>query len=135
MDKERLRAEQDILERKMPENSYRFMDLDTTKPYLVLAVKTNRGNVYTLRIELDEFPNNVPKMYVKNKIMLKSGQPIPENDDFCNTLNHKDGMIGIRHYAQNSWTSMISLYRVYLRGMMWLENYDNYMFNNSFVYA
>lgn len=36
MDKERLKAEQDILERKMPENSYRFMDLDTTKPYLVL---------------------------------------------------------------------------------------------------
>jgi hypothetical protein len=135
MDKERLKVEQDILERKMPENSYRFMDLDTTKPYLVLAAKTNRGNVYTLRIELDEFPNNVPELYVKSKIILKSGQSIPENDEFWNTLYHKDGMIGIRHYGQNSWTPMVSLYNVYLRGKMWLENYDNYMYNNSFVYA
>lgn len=128
MDKERLRAEQDILERKMPKNSYRFMDMDTNKPYLVLAAKTNRGIIYTLRIELDEFPKNVPEMYVKNKIMLKSGQLIPENDETLKTLNHKDGMTGIRHYGQDAWTPMVCLYRVYLQGVMWLENYDNYLY-------
>ena len=128
MDKERLRAEQDILERKMPKNSYRFMDMDTNKPYLVLTAKTYRGNIYTLRIELDEFPNKVPEMYVKNRILLKSGQSIPENDEALNTLNHKDGMTGIRHYGQNIWTSMVSLYNVYLQGRMWLENYEDCLY-------
>lgn len=128
MDEVRLRAEQDVLSRKIPENLYRFMDMDTNKPYLVMAAKTNRGNIYTLRIELDEFPNKVPKMYVKNRILLKSGQSIPENDEALNTLYHKDGMTGIRHYGQNIWTPMVTLYRVYLQGKMWLENYEDHLY-------
>ena len=87
MDKERLMAEQYLLGRKMPKNCFRFMDMDTNKPYLVLAAKTNRGNLYTLRIELDDFPNRIPKMYVTKRLLMKSGQPLPENDMNINTIS------------------------------------------------
>lgn len=72
MDKERLRAEQDVLRQKLPENAYRFMDMDTAKPYLVLDEITNRGNIYTIRIYLDEFPQDDPKIYVRRGEMGKT---------------------------------------------------------------
>ena len=48
MNKERLEAEQNVLRRKLPENAYRFMDMDSSKPYLVMAAKTNRGRIYSI---------------------------------------------------------------------------------------
>lgn len=64
MNKERLEAEQKVLSKKLPSNIYRFMDMESSKPYIVMAAKTNCGNVYTIRIELNEFPNQIPKVFV-----------------------------------------------------------------------
>ena len=69
MNKERLKAEQEVLKKKLPDNIYRFMDMDTPKPFIVMAAKTNCGNVYTIRIELNEFPNQIPKVFVKNNFL------------------------------------------------------------------
>lgn len=124
MDKERLRVEKENLNRKLPDNAYRFMDMGTSKPYIVMAAITNRGNLYTLRIDLEDFPDLVPNMYVKNRVLLKSGQPILENDEDLKTLYYKDNMIGIRHYSKESWSPMVSLYNIYIRGKKWLEMYE-----------
>jgi hypothetical protein len=126
MDDKRLEAEKQVLASQLPSNSYRFMDMDTSKPYLVVAAKTSLGNLYTLRIDIEDFPEMVPNMYVKNKILLKSGQPILENDENFKTLCYKDDMIGIRHYSNESWSPMVPLYHVYIRGKMWLEMYEQY---------
>lgn len=127
MNEERLKAEQDILQSHLPENSYRFIDMETSKPYMALAAKTNRGNIYTIRIELDEFPNTVPKMFVNKILLSKTGEPIPEYDSEWYTLECVDGMTGIKHFSNKSWTPMVSLYHVYLRGKMWLEMYETYL--------
>ena len=49
MDDKRLAAEKQVLSAKLPSNSYRFMDMETSCPYIVLAAQTNGGNIYTLR--------------------------------------------------------------------------------------
>ena len=125
MTPERESAERYVLSRKLPENAYRFMDLNSANPYLVMAAITNRGNLYTLRIELNDFPNKIPAMYVTKRLLLKSGQPIPENDINMNTLKCDDKMTGIRY--QEHWDPNISLYMVYYRGKIWLDNYEHYL--------
>ena len=55
MDDKRLEAEKQVLSSKLPSNSYRFMDMSTSCPYIVMAAKTNSGNVYTVRIDLANF--------------------------------------------------------------------------------
>ncbi len=124
MNKERLKAEQEVLKKKLPDNIYRFMDMDTPKPFIVMAAKTNCGNVYTIRIELNEFPNQIPKVFVKNKLTLKSGEPMPEYSHAMHTLGSENGMTRICHYGDAEWTPMISIYKVYVRCRLWLEVYE-----------
>ena len=65
MDNKRLEAEKQVLASKLPTNSYRFMDMGTSCPYIVMAAKTNGGNVYTVRIDLANFPNSKPEAFVR----------------------------------------------------------------------
>lgn len=124
MDKERLRAEQEVLKRKLPENAYRFLDLNSSKPYLVMAAKTNRDNLYTLRIELDEFPNEVPKVFVTKMLKTRTGESMSGCSAAMHTLTSENGMTRICHYGSNSWTPMVSLYRIYIKCRLWLEMYE-----------
>ena len=52
MTPERLELEKQVLASKLPGNIYRFMDMDKPEPYLVMAAKTNRDNIYTIKIML-----------------------------------------------------------------------------------
>lgn len=124
MDRERLNLEKEVLAKKLPSNTYRFMDMDSTKPYIVMGAKTNCGNIYTLRIELDTFPNEIPKVFVKNKLTLQSGAPMPEYSHAMHTLGSENGMTRICHYGDNAWTPLISIYKVYVRCRLWLEVYE-----------
>ena len=100
----------------------------------VLASKLLVGDEeYKEESDGEDFPEMVPNMYVKNKILLKSGQPILENDENFKTLCYKDDMIGIRHYSNESWSPMVPLYHVYIRGKMWLEMYEQY-FNSKKIF-
>lgn len=75
MDDKRLEAEKQVLSSKLPSNSYRFMDMSTSCPYIVMAAKTNSGNVYTVRIDLANFPNSKPEAFVRKMLYtLKSAR-------------------------------------------------------------
>lgn len=124
MDEERLKAEKLVLEKKLPSNAYRFMDMDTDYPYIVMAAKTNRGNIYTLRIELNGFPETKPEVYITKKLFMKSGMPMPEYSPSMHTLGSKDGLTQICHYADSLWTPMVSIYKVYVKCRLWLEMYE-----------
>ena len=124
MDAERLKAEKLVLEKKLPSNAYRFMDMDKEFPYIVMAAKTNRGNIYTLRIELDCFPEAKPEVYVTKKLFMKSGAPMPEYSAAMHTLGSKDGLTQICHYSDSLWTPMVSIYKVYVKCRLWLEMYE-----------
>jgi len=124
MDAERLKAEKLVLEKKLPSNAYRFMDMDTDLPYIAMGAKTNRGNIYTVRIELDEFPNDIPKAFVTKMLKTKSGSPMSGCSASMHTLTSEHGFTRICHYGFDSWTPMVSIYKIYVKCRLWLEMYE-----------
>lgn len=124
MTPERLQAEKDVLKRKLPCYDYRFLDMETSKPYIVLPAKTNRGNIYTIRIELDEFPNEIPKAFVTKMLKTKLGKEMNDCSASMHTLTSEHGYTRICHYGYSSWTPMVSLYKIYVKCRLWLEMYE-----------
>ncbi len=123
MDAERLNAEKLLLERKLPSNCYRFRDMETDFPYIVMAAKTNRGNLYTLRIDLELFPENRPKLYIVNKFNKDGDKLFLNSNPSIHTIECEKGMMLLDYIT--SWSPIISLYSVYYRGKMWLEMFEN----------
>lgn len=123
----RYKAEQEVLEAKLPSNIYRFMDMDTSMPYLVMAARTNSGNIYTLRIELDMFPENIPKVFVTKMLYDYDFNPLDSPSSSMHTLNSENGCTQICHYGGSSWTNRVSLYKVYIKCRLWLEIYEAHL--------
>lgn len=126
MDNKRYQAELKVLQRKLAPNLYKFIDMDTELPYIVMAARTNRGNVYTLRIELDEFPNEIPKVFVMKMLKTRDGQSMNSCSASMHTLASEHGWTRICHYG-NSWTPHKSIYLVYVRCRLWLEMYEQHL--------
>lgn len=124
MDDKRLAAEKRVLASKLPVSSYRFMDMDTDNPFIVMAAKTNSGNVYTIRIDLINFPKSKPEAFVRKMLHTKSGSPMNGPSGAMHTLTAKYGFTQICHYADSVWTEWVSLYKVYIKCRLWLEMYE-----------
>ncbi len=127
MTKQRLQAEQAVLEKYLKPNTYRFMDMNTRKPYIVMAVMTNSGNVYTIRIMLSEFPNSVPSVQVLTPIRDKQGHLLNKPDGSMHVLGYRDGHTQICHYGACSWTPNVSLFKVYMKCRLWFEMYEEHL--------
>ena len=123
MDAERLKAEKLVLEKKLPSNAFRFLDMDADTPYIVIAAKTNRGNLYTLRIDLELFPESIPNMFVVNKLDKNSKKLFHNSILPIHTIECEKGLMLLDYIT--SWSPMISLYSVYNRGKLWLEMFEN----------
>lgn len=124
MDNERYQAEQMVLRAKLPANVYRFMDMNTLHPYVLLAARTNAGNVYTVRIDLDMFPLTIPKAFVTRMLYTKNGEMMDSPSASMHTLASEHGWTRICHYGTNAWNPYISIYKVYVRCRLWLEMYE-----------
>lgn len=126
MDDKRYQAELKVLQKKLAPNLYRFIDMDTELPYIVMAARTNRGNVYTLRIELDKFPNEIPKVFIMKMLYTKDGEAMNSPSGSMHTWGSEHGWTRICHYG-SSWTNAISIYKVYVRARLWLEMYEQHL--------
>lgn len=127
MDARRFEAEKKVLATKLPFNAYLFKDMDTPHPYLLMAAKTNNGKVYTLRIDLEDFPNEVPKAFVTRMLKTKDGNLMNGASGTMHTLSTEHGYTRICHYGWGSWTPMVSLFRVYIKCRLWLEMYEEHL--------
>lgn len=127
MNKKREEAELKVLREKLPANIYRFMDMETDHPYLAIAAKTNMGNVYTLKIELADFPESVPRVFVTHMLYNADSEPLNSPNSSMHTLRSENGCTQICHYGRNSWNNMVSLYKVYLKCRIWLEIYEEHL--------
>ena len=124
MDSERYRLELQVLQQKLPSNLYRFCDMDKPWPYVVLGARTNRGNVYTLRINLENFPNAVPSVFVTRMLYYCHGNPLSDASASMHTLPSENGRTRLCHYGFDSWTPMVTLYKIYVKCRLWLEMYE-----------
>lgn len=127
MTEQRLRAEKAVLEKYMKPNTYRFMDMNTQNPYLIMAVMTNSGKVYTIRIMLMEFPYSVPGVQVLTPIRDKRGHALSTPSGTMHVLGMQDGHTLICHYGAKSWTPQVSLFKVYMKCRLWFEMYEEHL--------
>ena len=124
MERRRFEAERQVLLGHLGENLFKFFNEDTDDAYVVMGARTNRGNVYTLRIELRRFPFEVPAAYVTKMLLDKAGDPLDEPSASMHVLRQKNGCTRICHYGVASWTPRVSIFKVYVKCRLWLEMYE-----------
>lgn len=133
MDADRLAAEKAVLSKKLPSNIYLFRDMESSNAHLLVAARTNRGNIYTLKIMLDYFPNSVPKVFVTKVLADKNGNPLDKCSPQMHIYDAENGCTRICHYGFQSWTPMVSLYKVYVKARLWLEMYELHLQNGKAI--
>lgn len=130
MTRERYQAELGVLSSKFPPNLYRFRDMGGSSPNLVIAARTNRGNVYTLYIDLCDFPDSVPpKVFVTRMLRNKAGEEMDGCSASMHTLTSEHGWTRICHYGGDAWTPQVSLYKIFVKCRLWLEMYEQHLHN------
>ncbi|MBQ3289217.1 MAG: hypothetical protein IJH50_07395 [Kiritimatiellae bacterium] len=90
----------------------------------MMAARTNRKNIYTLYIPLDGFPESMPKVFVTRMLLSRSGEKLDSPSASMHTLQSENGWTRLCHYGSNSWTSDVSLYKIYIKCRLWLEMYE-----------
>lgn len=124
---DRLEAEKAVLQNKLPSNIYMFREMGTSTAHLIVAARTNRGNIYTLKIMLNTFPEKVPEVFLTRRLKMKNGDDIPSYSHEMHTLNCGVNSTQICHYSESEWTPMVSLYKVYVKCRLWLEVYEQHL--------
>jgi len=123
----RYHAEVDALQLSLPSNMFKFCDMDTDQPYLKIAAVTNSKKVYTLRIDLDQFPESIPKVFITQMLKSKSGNNLDSPSHEMHTLASEHGFTRICHYGNTSWRPNVALNKVYLKCRVWLEAYEEHL--------
>lgn len=127
MDNERYQAELSVLRSRLPENVYHFSGIGTSNPYVLMAARTNSRNVYTIKIELGNFPMGVPKVFVMKMLKTKGGEEMRNCSATMHTLQSENGHTRICHYGPSSWTPNVSIYKIYVKCRLWLEMYEAHL--------
>ncbi len=128
MTNDRYEAEMGLLTRKL-RGQYRFMNMDTQRPYLLIGARTNRGNTYTLRVELNRFPQEIPQVFVTKMLYTKFGEAMTKPSAAMHTLNNDliPEYTRICHYGTTSWKPSVSLYKIFIKARLWLEMYEQHL--------
>jgi hypothetical protein len=127
MTQQRLQAEKTVLEQRLKPNTYQFVDMETLKPYLIVGAMTNSGHVYTLKIMLETFPYQVPRVCVMNELKDKNGKKLGKVSGPMHIIGKYDGHPLICHYGSFSWSPDVSLYKVFIKCRLWLEMYEEHL--------
>lgn len=127
MDNTRYRLEKAVLSRYLPSNAFLFKDINTPHPYVLLGVRTNNRKIYTIRVELDDFPNAVPKVFVTQMLKRKNGTDMDDASHAMHTLSSENGWTRICHSDSGKWSPQNSLYMVYLKCKLWLDMYEAHL--------
>ena len=123
-DQKRYEEEFKVLKSKLPDNAWTFRDLNGPRPYLAAAVKTRSGRLYTIQIELADFPNSVPKVFVTQMLRDCDGNEMRDGKHSSHTLTSEHGWTRICHYGLESWTPRVALYKIYVKCALWLNIYE-----------
>lgn len=131
MNLQRQRIEEKVLRHYLPSNTFVFKDLSTNNPYVLMAARTNNGKIYTIRIDLGNFPESVPKAFVTKMLKDKNGRAMDSTSGSMHTLTSEHGYTRICHYNSSAWNPNVSIYKVYIKIRLWLEMYELHLKNGK----
>jgi hypothetical protein len=130
---QRLKIEKQVLDFGFPQR-YVFHNIGTTNEWLELGLRTNAGKTYRLKVELSDFPHSKPTVYVifptPTNLCDFSGKFL--KDYGVSATMHLlatdyEGNIQICHYSNKSWHENVTLYKVALKCLLWLNCYDGHL--------
>jgi len=136
MDPTRYRIEKTILEHNFPR---RFAFVDEQNPAsfsLRLGLRCASGHAYQVRIRIPpDFPNSIPRAYVMTPADLRDhrGQGLAGQSPShpMHLLSPEDGRVQLCHYRPENWHPNVTLYKVALKCLIWLEAYENHLLSGQ----
>lgn len=131
MDPARLNIERTILERSFPGASA-FHDLGKPGARLEVTLPTSSGARYGLSVGLAaDYPASVPQVFIVRPLVLRDflGQDLlaisPSHT--MHLLKPRERHIQLCHYKAQNWHPNVTLYKVVLKCLLWLEAYENHL--------
>lgn len=128
---QRLLTEKAALDFGFP-NRYVIQNLNSTSAFVDLGLRTNSGKTYRLKIILADFPYSKPDVYVVFPSQLRDcdGKLLTSYGiSSAMHLLHPDssGNIQLCHYSNSVWHSNVTLYKVALKCLVWLNAYEGHL--------
>lgn len=132
---QRLKFERLALDFGFPRR-YVFHNLGSSSEWLEVGLRTNAGNTYRLRVLLDDFPIKCPKVFVFQPNNLKDYNGKLLKDYGASATMHllspdSQGNIRLCHYSPLNWHPNVTLYKVVLKCLIWLNCYDGHLSNGD----
>jgi len=124
----RLNIENEVLKKYFPE--FKWIPSETNPDKLEVMLKTNSKKIYRLRLYLpSDYPNSQPAMVIIDPSPLQGykGFNLLRTNSSMHILDPIDGHVQICHYSSSHWSPQVTLYKVILKGRLWLEAYENYV--------
>jgi hypothetical protein len=97
---------------------------------------SSRNIQYTLWIPLGNFPNEAPKMYIVEPKSLKDSNGRLLSDYSANGSMHllspdNNRHPQICHYNGRYWSPNVTLYKIIMKGRLWIEAYENHLITGN----
>ena len=89
-------------------------------------VRTMGGTWYPVWLPLGKFPAAPPPLHVLTPLKTPLGQNLADlgvRHDW-HTLAPQAGHVRICHYTSSKWTESVTLYKVLIKGLVWLQCYE-----------
>jgi len=122
---QRLQLELQVLEQQGIPADHIYVDgIDGPRPKLKLAARTNSGTLYTLTFHLADFPACPPPVTVHTMLLDKNGEPLNHPSASMHVLSSMRGKTRICHYNSQAWNTRVSIFKVYIKCLLWLNMYE-----------
>lgn len=98
--------------------------------WLDIGIKTQSDAVYRLNVMIpSDYPNSCPALWVvyPNPLRFRSGVILDGPSHDMHTLERTSSGLRICHYEPGEWSPNHTLYRVVLKGRLWLECYEAHL--------
>jgi len=128
---QRLLMEKQALDYGFP-NRYVMQNLNSAHAFVDLGLRTNSGRTYRLKIVLGDFPYSKPDVYVIYPTRLRDYDGKLLSDYGVSASMHlltpdANNKIQLCHYSDKIWHSNVTLYKVALKCLVWLNAYDGHL--------
>ena len=126
----RLSTEAKVLAAELPQ--FRFYN-PTGETYVAGWVHPSNGHDYQLKLVLgDDFPDEMPKLYVVSPHMLRKygggmANEMEISHAFHTWENGPGGCVQICHCRPDRWDSSKTICGVMIKGILWLEGYARHL--------
>jgi len=131
--RQRLYVEHETLQREGFTQFSVYQNKDTDRYYASGYATSNSGRRYGLYIAIPNgYPHARPMMYVTDPLplLMSDGRKLASLglSHYMHTLEpSSNGMVQICHWRESRWHSGIMLLKVFLKGHLWLEAYEQHL--------